>query len=415
MSDAFLNAYHLKTSEELVNKMVTTDSRGRHIDNEHLDIGNAPAMSVPRNLSTGQDDFSMSRITRTNPVSIKQAMTFDKENLASLKSGSMLTDPESMLTNRFNNFSRYGYLDPTHELLSGAKEFIFFSKPDLHLMDRDGNGGVVLNPQLAGNPFFKEAFKHYRYSFYSLQQWYGNGSAPFLDFDSKNKFIPLLSNMVTSSFDLPDISANEVQGNQNLYQVNTSYREGSITADLQYDFSLEFKDTKYLDVYMLFKIYDEYHRHKYEENVKPNRSEYSLYRIVPEAFSVWKVIVDDTGRIIFWAKATGVTAMSVPRGTLSNLEGTVKFTINFKAQFIKDMDPVHLMELNNLTNMSLYNNKNYIFCTDISRENWVGYPIIRMQSKTGALGSDLNSFVRTGDADTEQHRMYRLMWISPQQ
>ena len=411
MSDAFLNSYHLETSPYVVDTMtrntISTDQDESKtsvpiVEREHLFNGTVENSNIQSN-----DEIP---IQKDSNISVETAISFSKETMNILKTGSMLGDAETMLTNRFNRFSRYGYLDPTHEMVSGAREYLFFSKPDLHLMDRSG-GSVILNPQLEGNPFFKEAFRHYRFSMYSLQQWYGESSRPFTDFDAQNKFIPLLSNMVSSSLDLPGISANEVQGNQNLYQVNTSYREGSITSDLQYDFSLEFKDTKYLDVYMFFKIYDEYFRYKYEENITPNRDLYSEYRILPEAFSVWKVIVDDTGRIIYWAKAIGVTAMSVPRDTLSNLDGTIKFTVNFKAQFIKDMDPVHLLELNNLSNLSMKSNVRYAYAKDITRENWVGYPIIRMKK---GIGSTNNSFVRTGDADSSDARLYRLMWVIPQ-
>jgi len=408
----FLNNYHHSTNADIVEKLVSTvplhEGSGRVINSEHA-IGGYKG-NAPDDPSTA---IASTKISADSNLSIATATGFNRDALTVMTSDSMLADPEAMLTNRFNMFSRYGYIDPTHELVSGAREYLFFSKPDLHLMDVK-DGGVILNPQLASNPFFREAFDHYRFSFYSLQQWYGYNSHPFQDFETRSKFIPLLSNMVTSSFDLSDISANEVQGNQNLYQINTSYREGSITADLQYDFSLEFKDTKYLDVYMLFKIYDEYFRYKYEENITPNRKEYSQYKIVPEAFSIWKVIVDDTSRIIFWAKATGVTAMSVPRGAVSNLDGTIKFTVNFKTQFLKDMDPIHLLELNNLAVQSMTSiGKAYSFAKDVDekvwpgKRDWVAFPFVKMLK----FGSDLGSFTRTGDVSGKP--MYRLFWRVP--
>ena len=173
----------------------------------------------------------------------------DDFELKNMISDSVLSFPEDMLENRFNKFSRYGYLDPANELITGAREYLFFSKPDLHLVNVD-NPYYMYNV-LSNVPFFNEAFNRYKLSYYSLQQYY-NGkeyiNAGGLPIDLRNKYISLLSNMVTSSFDLSDITASDVTNNQNLYQINTSYREGSLSSDLQYDFSLEFKDTKYLDV-----------------------------------------------------------------------------------------------------------------------------------------------------------------------
>lgn len=329
-----------------------------------------------------------------------------------------LSSPEDMLHNRFNKFSRYGYLDPAHELVTGNREYLFFSKPDLHLVDTSNPADMY--DKLKVFPFFKEAFSRYKLSYYSLQQYFGTSTGVLeskgLNIDLSNKYINLLSNMVTSSFDLPDITATDVLNNQNLYQTNTSYREGSISSDLQYDFSLEFKDTKYLDVYMLFKIYDEYFRSKYMTEIMPTRYSYIINKIYPEALSIWKIIVDDTGRIMYWAKATGCTPMSVPRGTISNIENTIKFTINWKAQFIRDMDPINLTELNWLTARSLGFSgpgrlmHNFLSNRTISPlmdgKTWVGYPYV--MSTTG-------SSLRTGHHTTDTSNnigFHRLVWIN---
>ena len=221
--------------------------------------------------------------------------------------------------------------------------------------------------------------------------------------------------MVTSSFDLSDINASDVTNNQNLYQINTSYREGSLSSDLQYDFSLEFKDTKYLDVYMLFKIYDEYFRYKYMLEISPTRYDYIVNKIYPEALSIWKIITDDTGRIMYWAKATGCTPMSVPRGTISNIEGNIKFTINWKAQFIKDMDPINLSELNYLTASSMnraLTNDTFNDCEIIpisDNETWVGYPLI-----INGEGATLRSGHYPPDNVSSKKKMgfHRLVWVN---
>lgn len=393
---------------------ITTINNGRYIANEHL-------FNVRDNPDTKDLDGSQSTYYQFGKLDENEyhpdQMKVSKSDYADMIKGSTLTNPETMLKNRFSRFSRYGYIDLSGEFLTGTREYLFFSKPDLHLFDPKGN----LYEPLRTNPFLVEAFNHYRFSFYSLQQTFPTyvegrpndssigtvNSSSATVFDLKSKFIPLLSNMATSTLDLGDITANDVEGNRNLYQINTTYREGSLTSDLAYEFSIEFKDTKYLDVYMLFKIYDEYCRHKYMEEIEPVSQDYIMNKIYPEPFSIWKIIVDDTDRILYWAKAIAVTPMSVPRGAMSNFENQIKLTVNFKAQFVKDMDPVNLMELNHLTKSSIINSGEKGIVLPSGGETWVGYPWIVSDGTAG-----MHTFARTGDNTTGSNRKcYRLVWI----
>ena len=424
----FMNTYHSGLSEDTVIKLTgdssNITSNNMSLDSEH--ICNVKTMKAKESEQltgteheslTNEFRYTTNRSTKSRTKKINQLYKVTDDDMKNMMKGSSLSfNAEDMLKNRFNRFSRYGYLDPANELITGAREYVFFSKPDLHLMNGDGS----LYKPLNSNAFLKEAYMHYRYSFYSLQQYLvgddgslansikldssvgaGNDSV----FDLNNKYIPLLSNMITSSLDLNDITASDIETNRNLYQVNTTYREGSLASDLQYDFSTEFKDTKYLDVYMLFKIYDEYFRHKFYEDIAPNRKDYITSRIYPEAISIWKIIVDDSDRIIYWAKAIGCTPMSVPRGTISNLEGTVKFTINWKAQFVKDMD---LLELNHLTELSM-NDKQGVISGMTNGETWVGYPYVILGNESV---DGFHSYARTGEVASAGQKFYRLAWIN---
>ena len=404
---SFMNTYHkgkdLNYASELAGWNEHTSDYA-HIVKERVDNG------VDEIENTDDDNYKASD------------MRFTDSQYNNMLYGSTLSDPEDMLNNRFNKFSRYGYLDPTHELVTGTREYLFFSRPDLHLVET--SEPYKMYSKLKNIPFFIEAFNRYKLSYYSLQQYFkvnaGTRDYGGVNIDLSNKFIPLLSNMVTSTFDLPDITATDVLNNQNLYQINTSYREGSIASDLQYDFTLEFKDTKYLDVYMLFKIYDEYFRAKYMEEIMPTRYDYIINKIYPEALSIWKVIVDDTGRIMYWAKATGCTPMSVPRGIISNIEGNIKFTVNWKAQFVKDMDPINLAELNYLTSRSMdisaYSSsitKAIAHWGEINTiadgKTWVGLPLVMTSDGKIFKGSSLRTGQNTNDKSAEFHR---LLWVN---
>ncbi len=438
---SFMDAYHSETNPDIISKLTgetylqvranNGSGEGTPVDNEHLiNVRDPEKLSqhqimdkYTRNVSYANNYIETSTTGQYSSDNYKNgdAIKVTKDEYANfLKGSTMPSDPEDMYRNRFSRFSRYGYIDAANEFITGTREYIFFSKPDLHLI---GGGNSIYAP-LMTNSFLMEAFNHYRYSFYSLQQTFPDGgnylpgqigvmnaNSPS-KFDPHCKYIPLLSNMVTSTLDLSDITASDVENNRNLYQINTTYREGSLASDLQYDFSLEFKDTKYLDVYMLFKIYDEYCRHKYYADIEPAKEDYIINRIYPEAISIWKVIVDDTDRIVYWAKAIGCTPMSVPRGSLSNFENQIKFTINWKAQFVKDMDPINLMELNHLTELSMHDNRPSSFALPSAGETWVGYPYV---IKDAGPNGNFRTHARTGDngnGRTTPDSFYKLVWAS---
>ena len=64
--------------------------------------------------------------------------------------------------------------------------------------------------------------------------------------------------MVSSGLDLPSLSATTVSTPTNAFGTSYDYRWTSEASDDNHQFSLEFKDTKWLDVYNFFKAYEEY-------------------------------------------------------------------------------------------------------------------------------------------------------------
>ena len=175
--------------------------------------------------------------------------------------------------------------------------------------------------------------------------------------DSTSKFINLLSNTVRSNLDLPGISADEYETSANIYGTALSYRTTSHKSDEAYDFSLEFEDTKYLEVYMFFKLFDEYERRKYFGEIKPNEK-YIYRKILHDQISIYKFVVGEDGEtLIYWAKLYGCYPKGIPRDSVSDLtsNGPLKFSVSWRAQFVDDMDPQILMDFNRLV-LHKYNN-----------------------------------------------------------
>lgn len=267
----------------------------------------------------------------------------------------------------YNKFNRFGILDPYAEL-GRTREYIFFTKPDLQLLQNSGK----LNPELANDPFFMDAERRFPNVVRQLQMSFNNNRNPYMN---------LLTNCVGSSLDLPSISAGEVETAANIHGDTISYRWSSGSSDVDHEFSLEFGDSKYLEVYMLFKIWDEYCSKKARGGITvPDH--YVLNKILHDQVAVYKIIVDEDGEtIIFFAKLTGVYPKSVPREAFSSLneDGGLKLSVNFKAAFVEDMDPLIIAEFNHIANTYRPNGSVkpiYIPHKGVVNNEWVNMPFI---------------------------------------
>mgnify|MGYP006954111727 CR=1 FL=1 len=241
---------------------------------------------------------------------------------------------------RFNKFSRFGYFDP-YNANTVTREYLFFTKPDLHLFTPNTQ---TLNPELTGNTFFTEAYRNHRDTMNQLQYSvrYATDYSPFCN---------LLSNTVTSKLDLPDISLEELETAQNIAGTHLKYPLATTTSSNDVDFSLEFEDTKFLDVYMFFRIWYEYELVKSDGGVSPPTKNYIYNKILHDQMSCYKIIVgEDMETILHYSKFWGVYPTSIPRSAFSDLsDGALKLPVNFKAQWVEDMDPSILADFNTIT------------------------------------------------------------------
>lgn len=247
---------------------------------------------------------------------------------------------------RFGMFDRVGILDATAKTIS-TKEYVFFTKPDLHIFDNETDKhGYALNPQLMNTPLFVDGFRRYKDVLAQLQS-----SIYLPNYHYNSPFMNLLSNNIKSSIDLPAISADDTATAANIYGTAITYRDTSEKSDDAFEFNVEFEDTKYLEVYMLFKFYDEYERKKHDGIVSPIEN-YIKYRILHDQFSVYKFIVGEDGEsLIYWAKFYGVYPKGVPRDVMNEVsDNKIRFTVPFKCQFMDDMDPQILTDFSLLTN-----------------------------------------------------------------
>lgn len=241
----------------------------------------------------------------------------------------------------YHKFTRFGIIDP-YNTITTTKEYIFITKPDLCLLNM---GGQSVSAPLMTNPFFIDAINRYREVAYQLQSSIGIGGP----------FINILSNSVSSSLDLPGLSADMIETGGNTMGTKISYRGTSHKSDEDFDFNLEFEDTKYLDVYMLFKMWDEYEKLKWSGQLDLTKAtstrwqNYIINKVLHDQVSIYKFIVGEDGyRIIYYARLTGCIPNSVPRDAFSDTSGggPQKLTVGWKAHFVRDMDPIIINHFN---------------------------------------------------------------------
>lgn len=241
----------------------------------------------------------------------------------------------------FNNRYRFGIMDPYHQL-ANAREYLFFTKPDLNIYPRGTNGrpSSRMAEYLRHQPEWN-MFEEHHYEVLKCLQ----GSL-----SSENPFNNLLGNTVSSNLEVPGLSTEVLDTANSMYGVNIQYHASAEASNDNFDFSLEFKDTKLLDVYTYFKAYELYHELSHHGVIEP-WIKYVWFHILYDQYSIYKFIVDEDGEtIVYWGKAYGVFSKSLPRDifTNTNFDDGISYTVDFHAFQYRDMDPRILKEFNAL-------------------------------------------------------------------
>ncbi len=305
-----------------------------------------------------------SDIIRSKPtLSFTDPSTGFKDDVKKLIQSNAIYDRYEM--DWYNRFTRFGVIDPYNSLIN-AKEYIFITRPDLPLFTV---GGYAKNPCISVSSMLTDAVDRYPEVAKQLQL-----SA---DRTYTSKFINILSNSVTSSLAIPGLAAESIETGRNVMGTKISYRSSSIKSDEDCSFDLEFEDTKNLDVYMLFKMYDEYEQLKWNGLIDYSNTggsekwiNYVKNKVLHDQMSIYKIVVAEDGyRIIYWARITGCYPDNIPRDAVSNLaenSGGLKFSVGWKGHFVRDMDPVILYHFNkialsgasSMTDIPLYDRDN---------------------------------------------------------
>lgn len=278
-----------------------------------------------------------------SPVLDNSSVRFDSSSsdINNLLMANAIYDRYSMNWDR--KFSRFGVIDP-HNALTATREYVFITKPDLCLVNSNG----TIHSLIQNIPFFMDAVANYGNVIKQLQYSYSFSDGPFM---------AMLSNSLSSTLDLPGLSADMIDTSSNIMGTKISYRGTSYKSDEDFDFNLEFEDTRHLDIYMLFKIWDEYEKLKWSGRLAFNNEHsqrwvnYIVNKVLHDQVSMYKFVVDQDGsRLVYWSRITGCVPTSVPRDAFSDMNNNdiQKITVGWKGHFVRDKDPIILSHFNTL-------------------------------------------------------------------
>lgn len=271
----------------------------------------------------------------------------------------------------YEKFHRFGAKDP-YNALGATREYTFFTRPDCHIFNPGTN---TLSSVFANDPFFVDMKERYPYVLHSLQRSSKSGNNAF----DNSPFMNILSNGLKNTVDLQGLTANEMDNAVNIYGTSIPYRKDAWTGDEGIDISLEFEDTKYAEIYLLTKAYEEYERKVQMGLVYPPDYEsqsvygsedfnyfghYMKFKELHDTFGIFRFVVDeDMETILYWAYLTGVYFKSVPRDAFNDLTSGLKMAIDFRAFNVTDMNPLSLGFFNDVvSSINLYYKKsNYTY------------------------------------------------------
>lgn len=330
----------------------------------------------------------------------------------------------------YEKFNRFGALDPYNNL-SFAKEYVFFTKPDCHIVTPNT---MNLQPVLSQDTFFDDLLKRYPHVIQQLQ----NSAGTFDGQDNNittNPFMVLLSNAVKNTIDFQSISATEMDNATNMWGTSIPYRKDAWTGDENIDFSLEFEDSRYLEIYHLLLAYERYERYKtagliYPPNIsgapesgeaRHNFNTYIKNKELHDTFGIYRFIVgEDYETIIYYAYICGAYFNSVPRDAFNDIKNGdgLKYSADFKAFCVVEQDPIILSNFNGLIRdsygpISGYNRipvfgdfgYSNIYDESLSDNfkdrvngNWATFPYVSTQSSGNWNGS------------ADMARQYKLQW-----
>jgi hypothetical protein len=215
-------------------------------------------------------------------------------------------------------------------------------------------------------------------------------------FNDTSPFMIPMCNMVSGISGWPDFNVEYETTESGTFSEDMTLVRGSDMGRRTYDLSCTFRDIQggFLMSYIYYYLYAmalqmEGSIVAYPEDRDANRLNYTI--------SIYRFVMDPSmTRITKWAKATGCYPVNIPIGDVFNfgpgdsfIHTSQQFTVPFKANVIKYMDPRDLADFNTLVARYGWANEGErlkrIATKPLAEQNFSGLPWIDLVSGTNAL------------------------------
>ena len=267
------------------------------------------------------------------------------------------------------NLFRVSYPD---EVLENSFGYVFFSKPDLYLLD-----GNTINNQIRSRPEFMTLIQTHPQLFANLQSSAGYG--PFI--------LPLCNKC--TSFNPTDevIKTRNSAETANDWKVVYAHRINDSRAANTID--LSFTDDRNLNVYNTIKIWINYMHLVTVGELSPKHEMVST-RTLDYAGAIYFFLTDETAtNIIYYCKLIGAFPLNIPSSNFAWELGNFKkleYTISFQ-YFKKDETPLVIRDFNKLGSGS-NGSANLLNSAGGSRVTW--YNGVYIENNNGKLQLKFN-------------------------
>lgn len=247
--------------------------------------------------------------------------------------------------------------------------YVFFTRPDCNVLN---NKGTSISNEVKNVPNFRYAWLHDPHLLKQLS----------LDSDIYGDFMPYLSNE-SRSFTLKDEYITYDSYGKSMTGHKIVYGKNNVESKTAGEFSIDYVDSRNIDVYRLHKLWTDYISNVYQGVFNP-KMKYIRARQLDYACSVYFILVAEDGEtIIFWSKYTGVFPVNIPSSAYNWTNGQVltnpSINITYQYSFKEDFNPLSLIEFNRNAGTGEYK---YVPVADVASRyygtgyTWTGTPYI---------------------------------------
>lgn len=309
-------------------------------------------------------------------------MDYDKdkilENMDQIRANLNLDiqTPDALFNKLTTMYNRFKLANP-NDVLSRGFPHVFFTRPDCNIFG--DTKGSKLTSKVGANPNFKYAFCHKKKLIQQLSQV------------NSQSWLWYLSNKA--------LSFNPTDENIGTDKYGTTYRKNSIAygkdnneSKAAGEISLDFQDTRDLDVLNLHKLWVDYISNVFLGKWMP-KHEYIWNKELDYASSCYYIITAEDGEtIIFWTKYYGCFPVNIPSSAYGWSEGSPissqKLNVTYEYSFKEDLNPLALVELNINSGINPNNDIEYYSMYNpnlgTTGTTWVGEPFIETINKEGS-------------------------------